>query len=168
MAEYTGQKFGGIRNVFAWIFIPLAALVTRVAIGQGFFIIGHGKTEDIAAVQKDFEALGIQYAEYLAPFVSYAEWIGGALLVLGLGTRLVALVLSVIMGVAIYQAHWDQVLGAFQEFYPDKGVALVSLTAIPFLFGSLWLVGRGPGVFSLDALIMMLLNRNAEDDDWEE
>lgn len=70
------------------------------------------------------------------------EVVGGALLVLGLFTRPVALVLSGEMAVAYWMAH------APQSFYPlvNQGES-----AVLFCFIFLYLAAAGAGAWSLDA-----------------
>jgi putative oxidoreductase len=71
------------------------------------------------------------------------EFVGGALLVVGLFTRPVAFVLSGMMAVAYFQFH------APHGFWPtlNQGVA-----AILYCFTWLYFSAAGPGPWSLDAL----------------
>ena len=82
----------------------------------------------------------------LPPLLLAAAWIevvGGALLALGLFTRIAAFVCSGQMAVAYFTAH------ASQGFWPalNGGEA-----AILFCFIFLYLVFAGPGAWSLDAM----------------
>lgn len=72
------------------------------------------------------------------------ELIGGALLTIGLGTRLVAFILSGEMAVAYWMAH------ATQGFYPiqNQGEA-----AILYCFVFLYLAAAGAGPWSIDAAL---------------
>ena len=76
-------------------------------------------------------------------FAGIIEFVGGALLLLGLFTRPVAFVLSGEMAVAYFMAH------APQSFYPaiNQGDA-----AILFCFVWLYISAAGPGPWSLDAM----------------
>jgi putative oxidoreductase len=76
--------------------------------------------------------------------VSFVELIGGALLVIGLASRLAALPLLASMAVAILTAQREQVHGL-----PDL-FGLVEWTYLALL---LWVALAGPGKISLDHLL---------------
>lgn len=78
----------------------LASLIVRLIIGGIFITTGWMKVADLAATVGFFSQLGI--AAFLAYVVTYAELIGGILIVLGLWTEIAAIVLGVIMLGAIY------------------------------------------------------------------
>ena len=119
-------------------------LVLRVVIGYQFFISGQGKFEKIDTVVNFFTTLGLPMPEFTARFVSGVELIGGALLLIGLFSRLTALVLAVNMFVAYVTAS-PEALKSFDAFVADA--------AFPFLLVSLIVLLFGPGVFSLDWLL---------------
>lgn len=52
-------------------------------------------------------SLGLPFAELMAALAVGAELIGGILLIIGLGTRLIAIPLMVVMLVAAFAVHWD-------------------------------------------------------------
>jgi putative oxidoreductase len=72
------------------------------------------------------------------------EFFGGIAIVLGLGTRPVAFILSGMMAVAYWQFHAPQALSPAQ----NQGVA-----AVLFCFIFLYISARGPGEWSIDALL---------------
>ena len=72
------------------------------------------------------------------------EFFGGIAIVLGLGTRPVAFILSGMMAVAYWQFHAPQALSPVQ----NQGVA-----AVLFCFIFLYISARGPGEWSIDALL---------------
>ena len=76
-------------------------------------------------------------------FAGVIELVGGALLVLGLFTRIVAFLASGEMAVAYFQAH------APQGFFP-----IVNQGELAVLYCFVWLMfaGTGPGRWSLDQL----------------
>lgn len=76
------------------------------------------------------------------------ELVGGALIVLGLFTRVAAFVLSGEMAVAYFMFHWAAAAGKPGGFFPaiNGGDA-----AVLFCFVFLYLVFAGPGPWSLDA-----------------
>ena len=122
----------------------LAPLVGRITLGVLFVSTGWGKVHSLAKVTAFFTDLGIPAPGINAHFVSFLELIGGALLVVGLGSRLVALPLMGSMAVAILTAQRDQVHGL-----PDL-FGLVEWTYFALL---LWVAIAGPGRISLDHLL---------------
>lgn len=72
------------------------------------------------------------------------ELVGGALLTLGLGTRIVAFILSGQMAVAYWMAH------APQAFYPIQNGGEL---AIMFCFVFLYIAAAGGGPWSVDKLL---------------
>lgn len=52
-------------------------------------------------------SLGLPYPELMAALAVGAELVGGILLVIGLGTRLIVVPLMVVMLVAAFAVHWD-------------------------------------------------------------
>jgi putative oxidoreductase len=98
---------------------------------------------------------------FVPPFFALAaagwiETIGGVLLIIGLGTRIVAFVTSGEMAVAYFMSHAGTVLGPLpprpgpgpHSFFP-----LLNGGEITVLYCFLWLylAARGAGRFSLDA-----------------
>ena len=77
-------------------------------------------------------------------FAGVLELVGGALLTLGLGTRIVAFILSGEMAVAYWMAH------APRAFYPIQNGGEL---AIMFCFVFLYIAAAGGGPWSLDRLL---------------
>lgn len=127
----------------------LPPLLTRLVIGQAFFLTGRGKLENFERTVEFFTGLGIPFPAANAAFVSRLEFYGGILLVLGLATRLVALGLSSTMVVALLTADRADFLAALSGA-GEKG--LTDVVAFVFLLFLLWLVIFGPGLLSLDRL----------------
>jgi putative oxidoreductase len=75
-------------------------LVVRLYWGWQFFQTGYGKLTNIAKPIAFFTDLGIPFPTVNAYFVSSLECVGGALLFVGLGSRLLALPLTIDMVVA--------------------------------------------------------------------
>lgn len=127
---------------------PTALLLTRLVFGQAFLVTGWGKLHNLAGVTKFFEELGIPLASVQAPMVATIEFVGGILLLLGLGTRYVTLLLMSTMLVALATAH----RGDFgPAFLLDKSFA--DVTPLPFLVGLLFVFARGSGPFAADRLL---------------
>jgi uncharacterized membrane protein YphA (DoxX/SURF4 family) len=108
-----------------------------------------------------FANIGIPYPEFMAPFVGVVEMLCGALIVVGLFTRLAAIPLIVIMLVAIVSTKIPILLGHdFWIFHVAKlpryglGSMLHEARAdFDMLLGSLYLLIAGAGAWSLDALL---------------
>ena len=79
----------------------LALLVARLVTGIMFCGSGWGKLHGVQGLGDWFETLGIPLPHFNALFVSTIEFVGGACLVLGLGTRVFAFLLSGVMAVAL-------------------------------------------------------------------
>jgi putative oxidoreductase len=124
----------------------LAPLLTRVVLGQSFYHTGLGKLMDLGKVTGFFTDLGIPFPALNAAFVSGLEFVGGICLLLGLGTRIFAFLLSGSMVVALLTADKQ----AFLEKFPAD---ITDITSFAFLLFLMWLVLYGPGPVSLDHLI---------------
>lgn len=122
----------------------LALLLVRVSAGLIFMQTGWGKLHHLADITEYFQSLGIPLAELQAPFVSAVEFTGGALLLVGLLTRLAAAPLIGTMVVALLTAKRGEVesltdvLGFIEWHYLVFFVALLLM---------------GPGRWSLDHLL---------------
>jgi putative oxidoreductase len=123
-------------------------LAVRLYWGWQFMQTGWGKLSDIGKVVGFFSDLGIPAPALNAYFVSALEFGGGILLILGLGSRLIALPLAVDMTVAYITADREALLSIFSN--PDKFTAAAPYT---FLVASLIVLIFGPGKYSLDALL---------------
>ena len=128
-----------------------AALITRLAFGQAFVIAGLGKFMHLENTVKFFTDLGVPAPGLQAPMVAGIEVLGGALLILGLGTRVSALVLAGVMAVATMTADRDATLAALTFMPADK--TLTDITPVVFFMAMLWLIAHGAGWLSMDRLI---------------
>jgi putative oxidoreductase len=138
----------GLRVAAVLAFLP--PLLTRLAIGHAFYLTGRGKLANAEGIVKFFTDLGIPFPAANAAFVSRLEYFGGMLLIAGLLTRVVALLLSGTMVVALITADRADFLAALAGTI-DK--APVDVTPFAYLLLLLWLVIFGPGAVSLDALL---------------
>ena len=129
-----------ITQKFDW----LGPLVARVTLGVLFVSTGWGKVHSLPKVIAYFTELGIPLPGIQAPMVSFIELIGGALLVVGLGSRLAAVPLMGSMVVAILTAQRENVHGL-----PDL-FGLVEWTYFALL---LWVALAGPGKISFDHVL---------------
>lgn len=95
-----------------------------------------------------FDKIGLPNPEFLGPFVGSCEMICGALVLLGLLTRLAAIPLLCIMLVAMATTKAD--ILADEGFW---AMMHASRTDWAMLLGSLFLVIRGGGRWSIDGKI---------------
>src|ERR1700739_4039898 len=123
-------------------------LGVRLYWGWQFMQTGWGKPTDISKVVGFFTELGIPAPALNAYFVSALEFSGGLLLILGLGSRLIALPLVIDMLVAYITADREALFSFFSN--PDKFTAAAPYT---FLIASLLVLIFGPGRFSVDAIL---------------
>lgn len=124
---------------------PLAPLIGRLAVGLLFLSTGWGKVHSLEKVTAFFVQLGIPAPGLNAIVVGYSELICGALLVIGLFTRLATLPLIVSMVVAILTAKWGDIHGLFDLVGADEFTYLCVLVMLALI---------GPGSLSLDALLV--------------
>ena len=128
----------------------LAPLLTRLVIGYAFYQAGGGKLANMERTVGFFTDLGIPFPAANAAFIARLEFYGGMLLIVGLGTRIVAALLGSTMAVALMTADKESFLNAL------RGVGDDGLTdVVPVVYGLflLWLILFGPGLASLDALV---------------
>src|SRR6201993_451786 len=130
----------------------LPNLVLRLTVGFMFFSGAVDKLTDPGKFTAMFVTLGIPAAQVVAPVTAAVELVGGAALMLGLGTRLVSLVLAGDMVGALI----TDIGPNLAQKYPDLWHFLSNLFYAPewLLVGLLfWLLCVGAGKASLDGLI---------------
>jgi putative oxidoreductase len=141
-----GRLVGLIDRVFAALcrHVWLPVLLARLAMAAEFISSGWGKLGDLPKLTAYFTQLGIPAPGANAAATATTEFIGGVLLLLGLGTRFAAAALAVVMTVAILTAriHDAHTLGDF--FYLSEPAYLVIFV---------WLFFQGGGTASVDHLI---------------
>jgi putative oxidoreductase len=120
-------------------------LVLRVGLGIVFAMHGWQKLfqMEIPGVAGFFGTIGVPVPEVAALLVSLVELIGGVALVIGLGTRWVAIPLAIDMLVAALLVH------VWSGFFAPAGVEMVLLP----LAGSIALLLAGPGALAIDGLL---------------
>lgn len=123
-------------------------LAIRLYWGWQFFEDGKGKFINHETVTGYFDSLHIPFPSFNAYLTAGTQCLGGLLLLIGLGSRLVCLPLIFVMIMAYLTAEIDKVKAIFSN--PDKFV-----TADPFLFmfACIIVLAFGPGKFSVDALL---------------
>jgi len=130
-----------IASYFAWA----GPLIMRIVCGYTFMLTGWGKLNNLPQITQNFIEWGIPFPHILTPFVSAVECFGGAMLILGLFTRIPAAMLAVVMVVAIGSAKWGDV---------DSLETLLGFEEATYFAAFLWLAIAGPGAASLDRLLV--------------
>jgi putative oxidoreductase len=123
-------------------------LAVRLYWGWQFAQTGWGKLHHLDRITDFFAGLGIPWPAFNAHFVSGLEFVGGILLIIGLGSRLIGFLLAANMFVAYWTADHEALVSAFSD--PGKFYAADPYT---FLFASVLVLVFGAGFFSLDALL---------------
>jgi putative oxidoreductase len=123
-------------------------LAVRLFWGWQFLQSGIGKISHIDKVVDYFTQLGIPAPSLNAHFNAGLETVGGVLLMLGLGSRLISVPLLINMVVAYIAADRE----ALMAFFSDSG-KFFAADPFPFLLTSLLILVFGPGLFSLDTLV---------------
>lgn len=123
-------------------------LVVRLYWGWQLVQSGWGKLHHLDKVTDFFTSLNLPLPAATAHFVSGLELVGGILLILGLGSKLIALLLTINMVAAYWTADREALLSIFSD--PGKFYAADPYT---FLFASAIILIFGSGLFSVDALL---------------
>lgn len=142
------RKVDGLFAAVGEFLQPVLLLVLRGWWGWEFFVAGKGKFLHLDKATAFFAKLDIPFPQLNTILAGSVECIGGLLLILGLGSRIVCVPLIFTMGVAYATAHKEELGAIFSE--PDKFTG-----AAPFLFllTAMIVFAFGPGRFSLDALL---------------
>ena len=124
--------------------------MSRTTLGWIFLQSGWGKLHSLPKVIAFFSQLGIPAPQFQAPLAAGTEFLCGALMLLGLCTRLASLPLIGVMLVAILTAkraelHELSDLFGFAEYL--------------YIVLCLWLGAYGAGPLSLDAFFARRLER---------
>lgn len=145
---------------------PAPVVLIRLMVGPVFLSEGAQKFLFPAEVGAGrFAKIGIPSPEVTAPFVGVVEIVCGALILLGLFTRLAAVPLVIDMLAAILSTKVPVLLGhGFWGFslrqlpyYGFWGMAHEARTDWAMLLGSVFLLAVGAGAWSLDARLMSRL-----------
>ena len=137
-------KFATLASYFQSPFL----LVVRLYWGWQLVQSGWGKLHHLDKVTDFFTSLNLPAPGVTAHFVSGLEFVGGLLLILGLGSRLIGLILSVNMLVAYWTADRDALFAVFSD--PGK---FYNADPYTFLFAAAMVLVFGAGLFSVDAVL---------------
>ncbi len=116
------KAYRGFSSLSSWAQSPFLLFV-RLYWGLQFMQTGWGKLHNLAHVAHFFSSLGIPAPGPTALFVACVEFFGGALLILGLASRLVGLVLTGNMLVAFLTADRIALHSIFSD--PEDSTALL-------------------------------------------
>jgi putative oxidoreductase len=135
---------------------PAAVILIRFMVGIVFLSEGIQKflfADGVGAGR--FAKIGLPSPEFLGPFVGGFEIVCGALLILGLFTRLAGLPLITIMMVAIYTTKFPILFksGIWKMAHEAR-------TDFAMLLGALFLLIVGAGPWSADALFVKRRSSN--------
>ena len=136
-----------VTSSFSGVVSDIVILVSRVAVGVILFAHGWQKffTNGIDATAQGFEGMGVPAATAAAIFAAAVELVGGALLIVGLFTPVVALLVVADMAGAFWYAHRE----AGTIFVGDGGYEFVLALAVGAALAGALAGGR----FSLDRLV---------------
>jgi putative oxidoreductase len=125
----------------------LGPTLARLTLGVVFIGTGWGKLHSLDKVTGFFTELGIPAPGFNAVLVASAEFVCGALLLIGLLSRLAAIPLIVIMIVAILTAKIGDLHGISD---------LLGFEEWTYIVLAVWIAVAGPGPVSVDRLLTNL------------
>jgi putative oxidoreductase len=145
--NFIRDSYARATKVLNWLRSPLL-LAIRLYWGYQFAEDGYGKLTHLEKVTQYFATLNLPMPAQTALAVALIELVGGILLAVGIGTRLVSLVLFVNMTVAFWTDERDAFLDVLSA--PDKFQAA---DAYNYWFAALLILILGPGLIAIDTFI---------------
>ena len=139
-AESFRRVILSIAGKLSWLPPTLA----RITVGWLFLQTGWGKLNHLPDIVAYFKELGIPMPEFQAPLAASAEFVCGALILVGLFTRLACVPLIVTMIVAIVTARTSEYEGV---------ASLFGFVEYLYIVLFVWIGVAGPGPLSLDRLL---------------
>ena len=120
----------------------LASAIIRAAGGLAFLYFGMSKLTDLPATKSEFYAMGFSYDSSLPFWVGLLETVGGLMLIVGLGTRLISGLLALDMvGACLATVHLIALHLGQAGFLLLPGFLLIVMVFV------LW---AGPAAYALD------------------
>ena len=120
------------------------ALGLRLVFGWQFFLTGRGKLAHLERTTEFFASLQIPAPGAHALGMGMLECVGGLLLVLGAGTRVLSALLASTMLVALATAHRAEIVEGGLD-------GLFAAAPFPYVLATAALIVAGPGRLALDA-----------------
>lgn len=120
-----------------------ALLLVRLGVGIVFVVHGWGKVTDFGSPIGLADKLGYQPAGFFGVALALIEFGGGLLVLLGLATRLAALLIAITQLVAVKEVHWPC------GFVGEQGCRGYEFNFV-LLCGLVALMLAGAGAFSVD------------------
>lgn len=170
--------------------VDLPLLLIRLILASVFFKTGLLKWQDIESITSWFEFLNIPLPKLNAYLAASTEVAGFALLLVGLGTRIISIPLIILLVVAIITVHWsngwlaiadsempeiadrlDRAKSILKnhgnyEWLTEKGSFVILNNGIEFaaiyIVMLLILLSVGPGKISLDYVISRFVNKSSD------
>lgn len=133
-------------------------LAVRLYWGFQFAQDGWGKLTHFARVAEFFASLNLPAPGATALFVALVEFAGGILFALGLGSRLVSLVLFINMTVAYLSVPDDRINFSHIFSIPSD---FYNATPYTYWFAALLILVFGPGRIAVDTLLSRALGSSA-------
>ncbi|GAA3829191.1 DoxX family protein [Brevibacterium casei] len=131
---------------FPTIARDIITAIARITLGAIFIAHGWQKFNEwtIAGTTDSFSQMGVPLPDIAAPFATFVELIGGALLILGALTPIVGILLAANVIGALVIVHLTPT-----PFVDQGGWELVAALAA----GTLLIAAAGPGRFSIDCFL---------------
>jgi putative oxidoreductase len=151
-AAATYQKYAHFLDQFRSPFL----LLIRIYIGYQSIISGWAHLHHIDQTAQFFASLRIPLPEFSVIMSASSEFVGGGLLLVGLASRIVALVLAGNFFVAIFTVEISNYNFSIKELLDaiwNNQNIILNDTAFPFFATAVIVLLFGPGLFSVDALL---------------
>jgi putative oxidoreductase len=151
---YDSLVWGG-----SWL-QSLALLIPRVAWGWELYLSGYRHLHDVPTMVERFTKWGVPMPQLSVYVSGTTEMVGGILLFVGLGTRLISLPLLFNFIVAYLTASHAKLAQAFGAQSSGRLEGLENVIddfAFPFFCLSLIMIAFGPGWISIDGLLKRLV-----------
>ena len=132
----------------------LGPLVARLSFGYFWLETGIAKVQNLDGFTQRFMGWGVPFPAFSSGLSAWTELVGGALIMLGLFTRLISIPMIINMIVAIVLVVSANFQGIDEFVEADETVYILIF---------FWLLMAGPGKVSLDTLLARWLGIRVRD-----